>query len=353
MSIARIPLWLSVLTLVAGISTQANAQFPTTTHQFGGAGFWEPDHLGLVNPQIPLNYFEPDFQFFAPADVSTFGGYPEPNIGFFFSYDRLYWNVQRSETDAAPYEGDFTWGNRVDFGYMMETGHGWLLSAYLLDGPNVYRNIDFFFQEDTDGDGNDERVTQTESENNADFEGVEVNKTFRWKPVGKNYIIEPMIGARFMRFTDYDFVTELIENIDDDGVVVSIQPPFTDRTIAENNILGGQLGVRIHHQTERWVTSVESKFVPAINYQFYTNPIFFEENEDYSEFTIFGQVRMTATYKLTRDISIGTGFDIMHFGRGIARGRNFETLGDRRINLPQNDQDLTIGGFSMLFQLNR
>jgi hypothetical protein len=319
MSISRITLTLSFLTLTAGLAAPAPGQFPTTTHQFGGAGFWEPDHPGLVQPQIPLNYFEPDFQFFAPADVGTFGGYPEPNIGFFFSYERLYWNVQRSETDAAPYEGDFTWGNRVDFGYMMDTDHGWLVSAFHLDGPNTF-------------------------ENNGRFEGVEINKTFRWKPVGKNYIIEPFFGARFMKVIDR--TPEFIEIIDPETML-----PFlllVDENRVENNILGGQLGVRIHRQTERWVTAVESRFMPAVNYQFYPS-------QDYSEMVIYGQVGMSATYKLTRDISIGTGVDIMHFGRGIARGPQdgFVFPYGEQTPAPINDQDMTIGGFSIVVEINR
>lgn len=317
MSILRIPLWLSVLVAAVGLCTQASAQpYPATTRQFGGAGFWEPDHLGLYEPQIPPNYFEPDFQFFAPSDVSTFGGYPEPNIGFFVSYDRLYWNVQRSETSSAPYEGDFTWGNRVDLGYMMDTDHGWLVTAFHLDGPN-------------------------HEENNADFDSVEINKTFRWKPVGKNYIIEPMIGFRYMKFIDRDpqFIPDPA-----DPTSLLVQ----SLNVVENNILAGQLGLRIHRQTERWITAVESRITPGINYQFYPS-------EDYSEFTILGSLRFTAVYKLTRDISIGGGADLLHFGTGIARGRQ-EGIGfssGHPIVLPINDQDLTIGGFSMIIQVNR
>jgi hypothetical protein len=325
MSIARITTWLSVLAALAGFCTAAQAQFPATTHQLGGGGFWEPDHLGLVNPQIPLNYFEPDFQFFAPADVSTFGGYPEPAVGFFFSYDRLYWNVQRSETSDAPYEGDFSWGNRVDFGYMMDTDHGWHLGAFHLGGPNLF--------------------VDDETVNISRFEGVEVNKTFRWKPVHKNYIIEPMLGVRFIKFIDRD--PEFIEVPNPDPTLPPLVVLLAENEV-ENNILGGQLGMRVHHQTERWIFAVESKILPAMNWQFYPTT-------DYPEFTVFGQIRFQSTYRLTRDISIGSGVDLMYFGQGIARGREtgIDFSGDRVVQLPSNDQDVFIGGFSMLFQINR
>jgi hypothetical protein len=124
------------------------------------------------------------------------------------------------------------------------------------------------------------------------------------------------------------------------------------------------MGVRIHHQTERWITAIESKLMPGVNWQFYPS-------QDYSEFTIFGQVHGSATYKITRDISIGTGFDIMQFGRGIARGgqRGVGVAGfpgvfpaddpndpsddPKLVNLPRNDQDMFIGGFSIMFTINR
>ena len=199
---------------------------------------------------------------------------------------------------------------------MMDTDHGWLVTAFHLDGPN-------------------------HEENNADFDSVEINKTFRWKPVGKNYIIEPMIGFRYMKFIDRDpqFIPDPA-----DPTSLLVQ----SLNVVENNILAGQLGLRIHRQTERWITAVESRITPGINYQFYPS-------EDYSEFTILGSLRFTAVYKLTRDISIGGGADLLHFGTGIARGRQ-EGIGfssGHPIVLPINDQDLTIGGFSMIIQVNR
>ncbi len=352
MSISRTTLWLSFLVLATGLSAQARAQFPTTNHQFGGAGFWEPDNPGLVQPQIPPNYFEPDLQFFAPADVSTFGGYPEPNIGFFFSYERLYWNVQRSETEDAPFQGDFTWGNRVELGYMMDTDHGWLLSAFHLDGPNVDSRTTTiqgppFVNPPAPAGTTVRTLVGTTAVNNVDFEGVEFNKVWRWKPIGKNYIVEPMFGPRFMRVIDRHGTAGIITDFNNMGEVLQTVASGSYET-TENNILGGQLGLRIHHQTERWVTSIESRFLPAINYQFYGT-------EDFSEFTIFGQVIGKATYKLTRDISLGAGFDIQHFGRGIARGPLVGQVGQPNAlrEAPINDQDLTIGGFSVVVEINR
>ena len=38
------------------------------------------------------------YQYFAPADVSTFGGAQEPNEGYFFQFDALYWSISAPET---------------------------------------------------------------------------------------------------------------------------------------------------------------------------------------------------------------------------------------------------------------
>ena len=48
--------------------------------------------LALASPAMgdgPLG-----MQLFAEPDVSTFGGSPPPNDGYFFSFDELYWAVQ-------------------------------------------------------------------------------------------------------------------------------------------------------------------------------------------------------------------------------------------------------------------
>jgi hypothetical protein len=209
-----------------------------------------------------------------------------------------------------------------------------------------------------------------QGENHGRFEGVELNKTFRWEPVGKNYIIEPLFGVRYMKVLDRPGPIRRTVEFDAAGPTGNEATEGSEMEV-ENNILGGQMGVRIHRQTERWITAVESKLMPGINWQFYPT-------QDYSEFTVYGQVRASATYKLTRDISIGTGFDIMQFGMGIARGGQRgvglagfpgvfppEDPGDpndpnddtftqpKLVNLPRNDQDMFIGGFSIMFTINR
>ena len=46
---------------------------------------------------------ESDFQFFAPADVDTYGGGPAAKTGWFADYDRVYMNVSRPERLVRPF----------------------------------------------------------------------------------------------------------------------------------------------------------------------------------------------------------------------------------------------------------
>ena len=98
-------------------------------------------------------------QLFAPADVSTFGGRQEPNDGYFFQFDVLYWNisspnltpigypgltrkvyygpleedsrVQTNTLDTSDFKSAFSTGNRIEFGCVSD-GNGWLASIWQL-----------------------------------------------------------------------------------------------------------------------------------------------------------------------------------------------------------------------------
>ena len=48
------------------------------------------------------------FQIFAPADVSTFGGEQEPNEGYFFQFDGLYWSISAPEVVPIGFPGTRT-----------------------------------------------------------------------------------------------------------------------------------------------------------------------------------------------------------------------------------------------------
>ena len=126
-----------------------------------------------------------DLQLFAPIDLANIAGPPDPNEGYFFGYQRLYWNVTglrgpagmnvplftaiephvgrpnspqslvNSITDAPP-DSLFSWGQRYEIGYMqpgkgVEDGNGWI--AGILDGPNQNHGVTLGFI-DPDNPGN-------------------------------------------------------------------------------------------------------------------------------------------------------------------------------------------------------
>ena len=92
------------------------------------------------------------FQIFAPADVSTYGGVQEPNEGYFFQFDGLYWSISAPEVrtvgfpgtrvvnygrddsrdvrietntlDTSQFDSKFSVGNRIEFG-RIENRNGW------------------------------------------------------------------------------------------------------------------------------------------------------------------------------------------------------------------------------------
>lgn len=96
----------------------------------------EGNNPDLLHPFIDPMAFNPDYQFFAPADVDNYGDGPEANFGWFATYDRLRIYVTRPDYVPSYTEGDWAWGNRFDVGYMSEEEHGWLFSFWHIDGPN-------------------------------------------------------------------------------------------------------------------------------------------------------------------------------------------------------------------------
>jgi hypothetical protein len=101
-----------------------------------------------MSPFDPVQFYQ-EWQPFAPADTSDFGDGPKPNIGFFFSYERVYWSISKPFTapigapptpittffvdentlDTSFIKSTGTYGNRFDLGYMDSNDYGWLVSV--------------------------------------------------------------------------------------------------------------------------------------------------------------------------------------------------------------------------------
>lgn len=165
MSIRRMTSWLlgaAVLCIAGTARAQQTPQYMDSAYAYGNA----PYSNAAPMPTRPLQPFNPlgvsyDFQPFAPADISNYGGQPKDNRGFFFSYDRLFWTISRPNAadigdpgqelailanGVGVNQGGFTiayqnswdtswlnakpaWGNRWEFGYVDANDYGWLVTV--------------------------------------------------------------------------------------------------------------------------------------------------------------------------------------------------------------------------------
>jgi hypothetical protein len=286
MRINRPCVWLLSLVAIIGLSRSAKAQFVPDVFS---------NHDLAIQPFGDWD-FKPDFQWFSPVINYEYGGEPlDANYGWFFTYDRQYLNVKRSNAATNPFDGDFTWGNRFDFGYMTEDDHGWMASvSYLRMGDVNLAQI-----------------------NNFTYTSIEVNKTWRLEPFYNDFYMEGFCGVRYFKFNDRLF------------------------GYTENNIIGGQLGARVFKQVKNFVLSGEFRIYPAHNYQFYQTADMEKANE---EWVIGGETRVEVAYLITRDVAFRMGWDLIYFGQGIGRGNQ---------PLIENDEDMLITGLTFGIQINR
>lgn len=256
------------------------------------------------------------FQLFAPADVSTYGGEQEPNEGYFFQFDGLYWSItppdvhlvgdpgtrtvyynpfdfrfQTSTLDTSVFDAQFSAGNRIEFG-RVENRNGWFVSIFQLrdqtqdflapsadmvlndppdypdvpeahgvlwgnvnnveDSPAVFRNLPV-------------TLYNVLLENAIDTWGVEANYLHRFRTTHNNNNFELFLGARYLEFNDNFNVST---GTTPDGATV---PSFLGgsywNTAAQNHIVGPQVGLRYFKKQGRWMFSTEGRFFAGLNCQ--------------------------------------------------------------------------------------
>ena len=346
-------------------------------------------------PFIDPLQFNPDFQFFAPADLGNFGKPPPPKTGWFGAYNRMHIYVTRPELEQSATSGDFGWGNRYDIGYMTDENSGWWFTGLHINGPNrndVLRHprINRFNEEDSDtGDDDDgaAAVFPVQDRNNilslardvdlhtslnvASLSGFELNKAWRLEPLHHGGILEPFVGFRYMKFRDFTR-RDLYNRFDETGITNPfpndtdiIEQLSLDRSDWVNHMVGGQVGIRWSERKSRWLLSSELRAFGAQNFQDFTNRLDVYQllydgvgtgtgvvSEKYSQSNFRGNdenfvygfdVRAESAFELTRDISLTMGAQFMHFAQGVARGSV----------LAFNDEDLTMVGFTFGVQVNR
>lgn len=319
---------------------------------------------------------ESDFQFFAPADVDTYGGGPTHKTGWFAAYDRVHIAMTRPEDsyNLSNRMGDFTWGNRFDLGYVDDDNKGWVFTGWHIDGPNandvlLTERINRYVSDASPGaapiqperDNNlrltgDRDYLVTNSVNVADMTGVELNRTWLLKPLYHGTRLTPFVGLRYVKFIDF-YQRQTYLRYDDLGAVVPPIPPALALTATTeqlqsieagvvNDMLGGQLGVHWDRDYRRWNFSGDVKALAFQNFQNWNTVTEIETTiyggelpqEDATPDTVimsrtgsasstnefvFGmELRADAAYRLTRDISLRVGGEFINFGQGIGRGIN-------------------------------
>ena len=351
---------------------------------------------------LPLMDIEPgefnaDYQMFSPLQTEDFIDGFQANTGWFFTYDRTYFRTTRPDAEESFMQSDRTWGNRFDFGYMTSQGHGWYFSVMDLSGPNVServrqeRNNRF-----VEGSPQEEAIDPPQDNNNretgardyflhdslnvATLSNFEINKTFRREPRNNGSIVEPFVGFRMGRFTDF-YLNDEYNRYDDEGNPVppipdpndpdspapddaAIEEYISSRANLANNMVGGQIGTRWYNKKGRWLISGELKAFAMANLQNLEDRTFTtvtlvdvgtdndvdSETQNFitsyasaTEFVVGGEIRAEAAYEVTRDFSLRFGFELLEFGKGLGRGND----------ITQNTESATIYGITFGCTLNR
>ncbi len=259
-------------------------------------------------------------QIFAPADVSTYGGGEEPNEGYFFQFDGLYWSItppkvhtvgstststqevfynplysrfQSSTLDTSVFKSEFSPGNRIEFG-RMEDRNGWMVGIYQLrdqtqdylapsadivfnDEPNILYPPDpqtrglLYGNVENDPDNPPAfrplptNFTNVYLENAIDTWGVEANYIHRFLTGHHGGTFELFLGARYFEFNDNFNVST---GTSSEGLLA---PSFLGgsywNTEAQNHVVGPQVGLRWFKKQGRWMFNAEGRFLAGINYQ--------------------------------------------------------------------------------------
>jgi len=262
------------------------------------------------------------FQIFAPADLSTYGGDIEPNEGYFFQFDGLYWSIsgpkikpigdqgphpavfygptdkdsrtQTNTLDNSCITDQFSAGNRIEFG-RVENRNGWFVSIYQqrdMTQDNLFQSADITFRDPGTGVltqpylyGNVNNNSATTPvpyspevlknlpttfydvfvENAIDTWGVEANYLHRFLTCHNGGTFELFLGARYYEFND----NFRVHTANDDGshIVPSFLGGSYWDTEAGNHVVGPQIGLRWFKKEGRWMFSTEGRFFAGINCQ--------------------------------------------------------------------------------------
>lgn len=447
---------------VAQVPANSNLSYPTPSPSWenGSAPFAEsaPGPWHNFSPAGPKG-FAPQFDWFAPAETSSYGRGPRPHIGYFFSMERLFWSFAKpsatqvgsptatgtaisfpdgidptsglpileqgiptiltNTVDTNFLEANGAWGNRWELGYIDTDNYGWLVGILdhvsqsqfseqnqvimQFDDPaNLLQGTDFFAIQTFDlqtffitFDKIPIRFDRMYFQNITRLNGVELMRMYRAPRLHNGGFVEVLYGARWLQMMDTfnvygansfnSLITPPISP-SQTSAVFGYFNPLSDSfwgTRALNNIVGPQVGLRWFRQRERWVTSLEARFLAGANFQAVhqrtnlgTNllpnmelapgpglidpddpnfgefwvPLIFQgigsnSSKYATTFSPVGEIRVNVSYQATRAVGIKVGYTGMVVGNTTRASNRVDYSGPNLISI-------TNGGENQLFFAN-
>ena len=365
-----------------------------------GGEHYVPSHDPMVL-DADYAWFEPVYD----ADLIDMKPKKRAHTGWFGSYDRMHLFTTRPDNSPGDWLLDRGRGHRFDVGYMLGNDHGFSATymdykvkaydGYARERLNRLVPIDDdgsligpelgppFGQPSIPTDGNvlgtnSRFVDMLDSENVADFRSFEFNKTWRMEPYHYGGILEPLVGVRYMRFEDlYQRMTYTSGQFFVPATD-PLEPEFyageevlTERSIATNDLVGGQIGFRYFKFIDRFRYSAELRAFTLASFQsnklqtfqettlYESSPV--EAGDDVAHYLldqtnpIYGknrefswgyEIRSELSYTLTRMIEVRGGFQLIDIAQGIWRGRLIDPTSNR-------NQRALMAGFTFGVALNR
>ncbi len=273
MLMKRTAIWLLAAAALVSLSgrtlaqppSNSNLQYqsPTPAWEHGSAPYSD-DNPTSGRDILPFHDtgVEPSFEPFAPAETSGYGNGPRPHIGFWASYERVFWSLSKpnnysvgSDTaqrplsqatifttppitapiitpspypDGPTVDNDFiaatgAWGNRWELGYIDNDNKGWMASVLDHISQGQYRIVQNPLM--TFGDPSsvlhafstlgvlpvDVGVLPTpfqflEMKNVLEMNGVEAMRIYRAPEFHNGGYLTVMYGARWLQLNDTFFV---------------------------------------------------------------------------------------------------------------------------------------------------
>ncbi len=355
----------------------------------------------------PMSW-DPDFRFFAPVDVQDLedeSARQKANYGWYATYDRMHVGLDRPDIETERGKFDTTWGNRYTFGVMSEEDKGWDFQFLHFSGPNAYTGERAFRTNIPVGTGEiatfpliGERVpfdpgfgdgtyVALDSLNVATLGSFEINRTWRLKPYMYGGFLEPLVGVRYMDFTDYNVADGL--SLFQDAAANNFELFDVSHINNKNRMVLAQIGFRYFKDVGRTRLSTDFKAFAGGNFQ--TGSVLTQQvlygyggggggaagiptpdiiSVPQSTLTnapglgdkgVIGMdARVEAQYSLTKAIALRGGLSLLYIGDGIARGSQIQGAGGGFSQTPSFgpsssfvQQNLVMPGVSFGVTINR